>query len=464
MNLVVGKGSLPDIAPELISTIVSTATDIAICIDNSGAVLSVLTNLTHQPHEPVERWHGRDFRSLLTEESIPKFEARLRQIREGEAATGYFELNHVDETSWQFPIRYSLHSLGVENQLLLLGRDLSPIAEVQQELVKAHIALQRDHESQREFDTRYRVLMTVSRDALVLASLARGRIIDANKSAAYVFETPREKLIGASFEQLFVPQDGGLLSRLSASHGLESDPLLTAKTNRRVKLTPTIFRASGERLVFCRIEPVEVDGPDGWELGENLRILYHEGAEAVVFTDKKGVIIAANDPFLALAEATDLSAVRGRSLADLLARGGVDLKILTENAARNGHMRLFSTKMVGEFGAEVPIELSATYLNDRENPIFASVARDVGKADLTRARRAPLPRGGARNIGDLVGARDLKSIVAETTEVVEKMCIETAIDLTRNNRVAAAEMLGLSRQSLYVKLRKYGLLERGEES
>jgi DNA-binding NtrC family response regulator len=48
--------------------------------------------------------------------------------------------------------------------------------------------------------------------------------------------------------------------------------------------------------------------------------------------------------------------------------------------------------------------------------------------------------------------------VAETTDVVEKMCIETAVELTRNNRVAAAEMLGLSRQSLYVKLRKYGLV------
>ena len=40
------------------------------------------------------------------------------------------------------------------------------------------------------------------------------------------------------------------------------------------------------------------------------------------------------------------------------------------------------------------------------------------------------------------------------------MCIETAVNLTRNNRVAEAEMLGLSRQSLYVKLRKYGLLNK----
>ena len=42
-------------------------------------------------------------------------------------------------------------------------------------------------------------------------------------------------------------------------------------------------------------------------------------------------------------------------------------------------------------------------------------------------------------------------------DVIEKICIETALEMTKNNRAAAAEMLGLSRQSLYVKLRKFGL-------
>jgi len=68
------------------------------------------------------------------------------------------------------------------------------------------------------------------------------------------------------------------------------------------------------------------------------------------------------------------------------------------------------------------------------------------------------------NVMDLVGSAPLKDIVAATTDVVEKMCIETAVELTDNNRVAAAEMLGLSRQSLYVKLRKYGLLHKDADS
>ena len=36
-----------------------------------------------------------------------------------------------------------------------------------------------------------------------------------------------------------------------------------------------------------------------------------------------------------------------------------------------------------------------------------------------------------------------------------------ALELTRDNRASAAEILGLSRQSLYVKLRRYGLGDLG---
>ena len=52
----------------------------------------------------------------------------------------------------------------------------------------------------------------------------------------------------------------------------------------------------------------------------------------------------------------------------------------------------------------------------------------------------------------LVGQRPLKEIVKLTTSGVERVCIETALELTRGNRVAAARLLGLSRQSLYSKL------------
>jgi DNA-binding NtrC family response regulator len=51
----------------------------------------------------------------------------------------------------------------------------------------------------------------------------------------------------------------------------------------------------------------------------------------------------------------------------------------------------------------------------------------------------------------------LREIVGETTDLIEKLAIQAALKLTQDNRATAAEILGLSRQSLYVKLRQYGI-------
>jgi DNA-binding NtrC family response regulator len=52
--------------------------------------------------------------------------------------------------------------------------------------------------------------------------------------------------------------------------------------------------------------------------------------------------------------------------------------------------------------------------------------------------------------------------VGETVDTIERLCIEAALELTHNNRASAAEMLGLSRQSLYVKLRRFGMVAEAE--
>jgi DNA-binding NtrC family response regulator len=56
-----------------------------------------------------------------------------------------------------------------------------------------------------------------------------------------------------------------------------------------------------------------------------------------------------------------------------------------------------------------------------------------------------------------IGKTTLRKLVDDTVAVVEQRYIEAALDLTGGNRTAAAELLGLSRQSLYVKLARYML-------
>jgi len=56
-----------------------------------------------------------------------------------------------------------------------------------------------------------------------------------------------------------------------------------------------------------------------------------------------------------------------------------------------------------------------------------------------------------------LGEVSLKVLVSETVGVLERHYIEAALVNTEGNRSAAAKMLGLSRQSLYVKLSRYGI-------
>jgi DNA-binding NtrC family response regulator len=103
-----------------------------------------------------------------------------------------------------------------------------------------------------------------------------------------------------------------------------------------------------------------------------------------------------------------------------------------------------------------PIELSAVRTSGDE-PVYGFVIRLIGR----RIHEAPaaehdLPRS-VEQLTDLVGRMSLKDIVRESTDLIERLCIEAALSYTSDNRASAAEILGLSRQSLYSKLHRYGL-------
>jgi transcriptional regulator PpsR len=103
------------------------------------------------------------------------------------------------------------------------------------------------------------------------------------------------------------------------------------------------------------------------------------------------------------------------------------------------------------------VEISAVAVELEGQSWLGFAIRNVERRRVADARPArELPRS-VEQLTELVGRVSLKELVRETTDVIERLCIEAALELTGDNRASAAEMLGLSRQSLYVKLRRYGL-------
>ncbi|MGR3467025.1 MAG: transcriptional regulator PpsR, partial [Shimia sp.] len=195
-------GTIPLIAPELLGGIISSAADLSLVISPTGRILSVMPNPEHRGHGRLAHWEGKDIRDFLAPESVVKLDAQLARV-DGDKPLRGIELNHSDSATWEFPIRYTFHRIGPDGALLMLGRDLRPIAEMQQQLVKAQIALQKDYEEQRDVETRLRVLLDGTRDAIAFVQISTGRVVDLNDFAANILGAPRDEILGSAFAQEF---------------------------------------------------------------------------------------------------------------------------------------------------------------------------------------------------------------------------------------------------------------------
>ena len=440
--------------------LVSAAADLTLVIGPDRLVDRVVADPQSGLAGLATGWEGRPLQQLFAPESWTKLSLRL----ETPDSALPLELNHAGATQYEFPVRYILRRLPGSDKLLMLGRDLRPLAEVQQQLVQAHRAIGRDHEAQRELETRYRVLLEENSFPILIISESTGRIVDLNSSAARLLGAARNDLLNAPIAQEFDGRRRGelleSLSRNGTSDGAGYLDLNVRRTGQRVKISAKMFRASRDRLLLCRIGLSESAQSQESDRSLMMQNLFEKGTDAIVFLDGNGLIKAANEAFLNLTDSHSQSVVIDRAFSDFLSRGAVDLKVLLDNVKRVGHLRHYRTRLNTDYMGEVSVELSGTLFQDRGKQVIGIVARDSVVTDRVVWPVTGTDNEGLRNVMRLVGYSTLKEIVDETTEIIEKMCIEAALEMSGNNRAAAAELLSLSRQSLYVKLRKFGILNK----
>jgi len=168
-------------------------------------------------------------------------------------------------------------------------------------------------------------------------------------------------------------------------------------------------------------------------------------------------VLAANKTFLDLAQVVGEDRVMGLSADRWLGRSGVDLSVLLSNLNERGSVKLFSTVLRGEGGVNTDVEISACSLDDVPRGRLAFYIRDVSRRVSDGQPPGESLPASIEQITRRVGRMPLKELVRESTDIIEAMCIRAALELTQDNRASAAELLGLSRQSLYAKLRRYDI-------
>jgi transcriptional regulator PpsR len=361
------------------------------------------------------------------------------------------------------PVLYSAVQVGSKNRILAIGRDLRGVAALQQRLVDAQQSMERDYWRLRQAETRYRLLFQTASEAVLIVDASSEKVVDANPAAGQLLDDASRRIVGQPIRDVFAKESKqgviALLAKVRSTGQAENVPLRITEGKREFLVTATLYRQEKASFFLIRFAPAEANAANaGNEQARiNLVELVENAPDAFVVTDMQGNVLSANSSFVELAQLVNQEQARGKSLDRWLGRPGVDLEVLISNLRQHGSVRLFATTLRGAYGVTADVEISAVSIPSGDGSCLGFTIRNVGRrlsADVVASQE--LPRS-VQQLTELVGRVPLKDIVRETTDLIERLCIEAALQLTRDNRASAAEMLGISRQSLYVKLHRYGL-------
>lgn len=430
------------------------AGDITLVLDETGLIVD--TAFDPKDFPGFEGWEGTNWLETVTVESRPKVMEMLAAARRGEVQH-WRQVNHPTRDG-DVPIRYAVLSVNNGEHRIAFGRDLREAGKMQQRLLQVQQSLERDYMRMRHLEARYRMLFELSGEPVLILEAATLRIREANPAAHSLMGVRAASLPGKKLPTLIEKGSRDALQGLVGA-ALASDSVAPAEITLTKGSMPVIASVAGftqdrGQFLLLRLSPV---GDPSEALQSPVLDLVDEMPDAFVVADMNLELVSANNAFVELVQAATVDPLRGRHLGSWIGRPGIDLDLIEGQIDQYGSARNVATVLrTGDDIEGEPIELSAVR-SSGETGLYAFVIRPIGR----RLRDLPpgsqdLPRS-VEQLTDLVGRMSLKEIVRESTDLIERLCIEAALQYTSDNRASAAEILGLSRQSLYSKLHRHGL-------
>ncbi len=440
--------------------------DIALIIDDAGIVRDVALPSGDTTFDSSSEWVGRPWADTVSGDTRPKVDALLREA----ATTGLSkrrQVNHSLALGTEVPVAYTALRVGRGGGIVAVGRDMRHVSTLQQRLVEAQQAMERDYWRLRHVETRYRLLFQLASDGILVLDGANLRVLDANSASAQIFGDSTEQLIGRTFP---FGLDGAStraaeeLLATARSAGRAGDISITLAEGRRpFHISASCFRQDASTLLLVRLSAIDVGSPVVADSSVRVLDLLERSPDAFVVTDLEGHILVANRSFLDITELASEEQVRGTLFGNYIGRPGADFPVFVSMLRKHGAVRLIATTARGTHGTQTEVEVSAVWVPEGDEPCIGFTMRDIGRRLASGVQGARDLSRAVEELTSLVGRVSLRDLVRDTVDLVERHFIEAALELTNDNRTSAAEVLGVSRQSLYVKLRRHRLVSPGSD-
>ena len=435
--------------------------DLVLVLDADGTIIDLAMSSTEVAIEGSDHWIGKRWLDVVTSESRAKVEDMLG-VATATKPTRWRQINHPTSAG-DVPVRYWALPSGNDGRVIAVGRDLRASAVLQQRLLQAQQALERDYLRLRQAESRYRMLFDRAAEAILVVEADTRRIREANPAAIKLLGASEGSLTGRALVSVAdASVHEALIAYLGAVSAADQPPMAVALPGGRgsVILSASVFRQDSASYFLIRIDGGAMRDTRGD--GQMLDVLARM-PDAFCLTDAALTVIEVNTAFVDLTHMASVERVRGTPLNAYVGRAGIDLDMIVAQVREHGAARNMATVVRAADGGQEDVEISAVSAPGADGECFGFSIRVVARRsrDLPPAAR-DLPRS-VEQLTELVGRMSLKDIVRESTDLIERLCIEAALAHTSDNRASAAEILGVSRQSLYSKLHRHGLGNLGSE-
>lgn len=442
--------------------------DVALYIAPDGAIEDVHWSNCSISLIELKEWVGRPWAETVTIECRQKIADLLRESATT-GITGWREINQVLPNHRQLPMRYCVIGLGQDGRAVAIGRDLAAVSALQQQVIAAQQSAERELARARLSETRYQLLFQSVGEAVLIAEAWSLKVVEANAAANVLVEGDAKRLVGRTLLDIlpgaFEDDVRGALEQLRVNGKSDAISLAGDAAFGSYLLSASLYRQTRETQILVRLVPTHLaahralDDVHAKHVSNAMQI----HPEAFVLTDGHRNIIKANEAFLEMVQLAVERQVVGQPIDRWLGRPGVDVPLMMTSLREETKLRNLNTVVFGELGQIEDVQVSAVRHDGKDGDVYGFLIREVTLETVSGGTETGLLSRSAEEMSELVGRVPLKELLRETTDIIEKLCIESALQLTNDNRASAAEMLGLSRQSLYSKMRRFGIGDRDSD-
>jgi transcriptional regulator PpsR len=440
---------LSGLAPELASTFVKVASDIALVIGDDGVIRSMAEGQAGVSGNS-EDWVGRPWVDTVTRDTRRKIELLLQEAQTN-GISRRREVSHPGHGGGDIPVSWAAVRLGDSGPVLAVGRDLRAVAAIQQRFVEAQQELERDYWQRRQTEARYRQLFQVASDAVLVVDAETLLIIEANPTAQALFGSPAQDLERRELGDCVPAPSRAMFEELLATaraSGRASEQKLRLDAQgppHMVSATP--FRTGDRMCLLVRAQAVEPSAT-----------FFEYTPDAAVITDSNGRIRMANPAFARLCRVDDEARLRGWQIGDALGDlKGLWPKLLAQ-VRINGLVGRAPMRLHVPGSSPLQAEVSGAFLADGEQEDVGFTLRLLGADEGVRGHE---PLAGALSaLTTRLGHMALPEMLLQATHLAERHLIEDAWSRAGGQLESAAALLRITPEHLADRLDQHGMSPR----